>query len=517
MTAMPQGLSDLAHRLPVLGRIAPAVMIAGPPMSLVAFWLGGERALVLAVLVLSLLAIAAASFRRRPEASADPADPGSRRVFMADLDHAMLRADAEGKGTGCIVLQFDNADTLLDRHGRAAQTEVIRRCGERLLDMLRPGDRVMRLEGGGFAIALAPSRRLDTETMVQLSARLQTAAAEPVAIGGVRHLVTCSAGFCLGARMQGKGGAALLDAAQIAADEARRHGPAGLRAYSADMARKHADRDARRAELETALDTGQIIAWFQPQVSADTGDLTGFEALARWHHPSRGLIAPADFLPHIAEAGLSERLSEVMLFQALVALGRWDTAGFRVPAVGVNFCTDELRNPRLADKLAWELERFDLAPGRLAVEVLETVMASDEQDVISRNITALARLGCRIDLDDFGTGHTSITNIRRFAVHRLKIDRSFVARVDSDREQQRIVAAILSMAERLGLDTLAEGVETRAELAMLAQLGCGHVQGYGIARPMPFEATTDWLTAQRAQPRMLWHPSGSPTHRGGKG
>ena len=512
---MPLGLPDLAYRLPVLARAAPAVVIAGPVLSLVSFWVGGERALVVAVMALSLVAIAAASFRRRPEPAADPTDPASRRAFLADLDDSLLRADAEGKGTGCIVLQFDNADTLLDRHGRAAQTEVIRRTGERVIDALRPGDRVMRLEGGGFAVALAPSRRLDLETMVQLSARLQAVVAEPLASGGVRYLVTCSVGFCLGSRIHGKGGAALLDAAQIAADEALRHGPAGLRAFTPDMARKHADRDARRAELEVALDTGQIVAWFQPQVSADTGALTGFEALARWHHPVRGLIPPADFLPYIAEAGLSERLSEVMLFQALVAMGRWDKAGFCVPAVGVNFCTDELRNPRLPDKLKWELDRFDLTPERLAVEVLETVMASDDQDVIARNITALARMGCRIDLDDFGTGHTSISNIRRFAVHRLKIDRSFVARVEHDREQQRIVAAILSMAERLGLDTLAEGVETRAELAMLAQLGCGHVQGYGIARPMPFEATTDWLTAHRAVPRPFWSAPDTPGFRGG--
>ncbi|MDP2086002.1 MAG: bifunctional diguanylate cyclase/phosphodiesterase [Gemmobacter sp.] len=511
---MPQGLIAFAHRLPVLVRFGPMVLLAGPLLSLSAYWLGGERALVAVVLALSLLALAAASVRRLPDPAGDPADPGMRRLFLAELDDALLRAEAEGMGTGCIVLQFDDAATLLDRHGRAVQTEVIRRIGERLIDALRRGDRVLRLEGGGFAVALAPARRLDLETMVQLAARLQAVASEPVPSGGVRYLVTCSVGFCLGSRMKGRGGAALLDAAQVAADEALRHGPGALRAFAPEMARKHADRDARRAELEVALDSGQICAWFQPQVSADSGEVTGFEALARWNHPERGLIQPAEFLPSIAEAGLSERLSEVMLFNALVALTRWDRAGFKVPGVGVNFSNDELRNPRLADKLKWELDRFDLTPDRLSVEVLETVMATDDQDVIARNISALARLGCRIDLDDFGTGHTSITNIRRFAVHRLKIDRSFVSRVDQDREQQRIVAAILSMAERLGLDTLAEGVETRAELAILAQLGCGHVQGYGIGRPMPFEASSDWLAAHRAQPRLVWNPTDTGGQRG---
>ena len=121
------------------------------------------------------------------------------------------------------------------------------------------------------------------------------------------------------------------------------------------------------------------------------------------------------------------------------------------------------------------------------------------QGLIVRNIAALARLGCGIDLDDFGTGHAGITNIRRFSVRRLKIDRSFVTHVDEDREQQKIVSAILSLAERLGLETLAEGVETPGEHAMLAQLGCGHVQGFGIGRPMPFEQTVDWITSHRAR------------------
>ncbi|MFN3292039.1 MAG: putative bifunctional diguanylate cyclase/phosphodiesterase [Gemmobacter sp.] len=506
----------LARRLPLLAQaVAPQLLLAGPLLCLAAYWVWGERALVAAVLGVSLLSLAAACLRRLPDRAAGPADPGARRQFLADLDHALARVDGDETGTGCIVLQFDNAATLLDRHGRAVQTEVIRGIGDRLVAHLRPGDRLLRLEGGGFAVALAPTLRLDLARITQLAARLQATVAEPVTAGGARYFVTCSAGVSLGVPAAGQGGAALLDAAQIAADEALRQGPGGLRAFAPDMARKRADRDARRAALELALDTGQICAWFQPQVSADTGEVTGFEALARWNHPSRGLVAPAEFLPHIAEAGLSERLSEVMLSNALVALTRWDKAGFRVPTVGVNFSSDELRNPRLADKLKWELDRFDLSPERLSVEVLETVMATDDHAVIERNITALARLGCRIDLDDFGTGHTSITNIRRFAVHRLKIDRSFVTRVDQDRDQQRMIAAILSMAERLDLDTLAEGVETGPELATLAQLGCGHVQGFGIGRPMPFAATLEWLAAHKAHPRLVWQPDQTGARRGG--
>lgn len=478
-------------------------------MSLAGYWLGGERGLVVSVLALTLVALASAAVRNEAPLPDDPAEPYSRSRFLADLDQRLLLADAEGKGTGCIVMQFDDAKTLLDRHGRAVQTEVIRRIGQRLSDTLRQGDRVIRLEGGGFAIALAPSRRLDLEAIVQLSSRLQARVAEPVAVGGQRLLMTVSAGFCLGGRGGAGGGAELLDSAQIAADDALRFGPGALRAFAVGMARKRAERDAQRAELETALDDGQIRAWFQPQVSADGGALTGFEALARWQSPTRGMVPPAEFLPMISDAGLSERLTEVMVFNALVALSRWDGAGLGVPSIGVNFSSDELRNPMLADKLKWELDRFELHPSRLAVEVLETVMASSDNDVMVRNVSELARIGCTIDLDDFGTGHSSITNIRRFSVHRLKIDRSFVMQLDRDRAQQQVVSAILSMAEQLGLATLAEGVETPAEGAMLAQLGCGHLQGYGVGRPMPFDEATSWIIAQRGRPKVTWLPGGA--------
>lgn len=489
-------VSDRLIRLSALLR-RPELMVFLPAVTLATFWMGGEQALILAALGLPLIFAMAGAFRFHDSAPGPLPDGLSglalRPQIVSALDAIMRDSPITGKTTACLVVQFDDADILLDRHGRAAQTEVLARSAERICSALRDGDTVARLEGGGFAVALAPQRRIDLETLVQLAARLQAAISPPISVDAIRFYVTCSVGFCLGARVPEPTGRALLDAAQVAADDALRNGPGAIRAFSPDMARHRADRDAFRHILEAALDEGQIRPYFQPQVSTDTGEISGFEALARWHHPERGVISPAEFLPGIEEAGLSERLGEVMLYNALAALVRWDKAGLRVPTVGVNFSAAELRNPRLVEKLKWELDRFDLTPDRLSVEILETVVAVTDNDVIVHNIAALAQLGCGIDLDDFGTGHASITNIRRFAVRRIKIDRSFVTKVDEDREQQKMVSAVLSLAERLGLETLAEGVETPGEHAMLAQLGCGHVQGFGIARPMPFEATSDWI------------------------
>ena len=288
-------------------------------------------------------------------------------------------------------------------------------------------------------------------------------------------------------------------ATQDALTDAQRTGPSGIRAYSAEIRRKTEARHDLRNAAAAALENGQVQPWFQPQISTDTGKVSGFEVLARWNHPVYGLIAPDDFLPVMEHAGLLERLGQVMLYHALTALKAWDNAGADVPCIGVNFATDELRNPALVDKIRWELDRFDLAPDRLCVEILESVVTDNPDETVTRNIAGLGALGCRIDLDDFGTGHASVASIRRFAVSRIKIDRSFVMKADRDPEQQRLVGAILTMAERLGIETLAEGVETVGEHALLAQLGCDHVQGFGIGRPMPFDQTLDWIAAHESK------------------
>lgn len=493
----------------LLGQLRrPELMVFLPALTLAAFWVGGERSLIVVALGAPLLLAMAGALRVSSGGQMILADAltglALRPQIIEIMDKILSDGPTTGATTACVVVQFDDMDVLVDRHGRAAQTEILTRCAERLCSVLRGSDIVARLEGGGFAVALGPVRRLDLEIAVQLCARLQSALTAPISLNGARLYVTASVGFCLGERSPQPTGSALLDAAQVASDEALRNGPASIRAYAPDMTRTRADRDALREELETALDEGQIRAHFQPQVSTDTGAISGFEALARWHHPTQGLIAPADFLPAIEDCGLSSRLGEVMVYNALMAVSRWDKAGFKVPTVAVNFSKSELRSPGIAIKLKWELDRFNLSSDRLTVEILETVVADTDNDVIVSNIAAIAQMGCGVDLDDFGTGHASITSIRRFQVRRIKIDRSFVTRVDEDREQQKIVAAVLSMAERLGMETVAEGVETPGEHTMLAQLGCGHVQGFGIARPMPIDETLDWIT------RHIARQSGAP-------
>lgn len=422
-----------------------------------------------------------------------------RDTAVSTLDLGLAQSRGLGRSTGCLVISLDEADILLERHGHAAWTQILRRTADRLRGALRDEDQVMRLDGARFAITLGPVRRADLESLIQIAARLQQAVEMPLSVDAVTIYITASVGFCLATRAPRPGGEAMLFAAETALEEARHQGYGSIRAYSAEIQRASIARLALAEDVAAALEAGQITAHFQPQISTDTGEVSGFEALARWVHPQRGLLPPAEFITLLQDAGLSARLTEVMLHQSLAALRNWDRAGAHVPAVAVNFSKEDLRDPRLADRVQWELDRFELAPSRLTVEVLESVVADTGNEVIVRNIAALSRLGCGIDLDDFGTGHASIANIKRFDVHRLKIDRSFVAHVDTDPAQQRMVGAILSMAERLELDTLAEGVETTGQHTLLAQLGCGHVQGYGIGHPMPYDETLAWLARHRAK------------------
>lgn len=475
---MPQGLAFL------------------PALTLAAYWFGGEQALLATALVFPLLISIFGLQRQQTLAARPPTDGGTglplRRTAVAALDEAFVECDRSGQQIAAIAIALEGVTDLGERHGAPAVDHALRRVSERLLGALRAGDVLARLDGHCYAVALAPMRRADLETLLQIAGRLQDTVREPISLDATTIYLSCSIGFCLQHRSPAPDGEALLSAAEAAMREARQQGPGAIRAFSAEMQSAISLRRDLIDEVARALEAGDIRPWFQPQISTDTGAVTGFEALARWPHRTRGMVPPAEFLPVIEQAGLSQRLTEVILFGALSALRSWDQAGLKVPAVGVNFSSEELRNPNLVDRIRWDLDRFNLAPKRLTIEILETVVSGSD-DMVTRNIAGLAEIGCGIDLDDFGTGNTSIASIRRFAVGRLKIDRSFVSRVDQDRDQQNMVAAVLTMAERLNLDTLAEGVETIGEHAMLAQLGCSHVQGFGIARPMPFEETEAWI------------------------
>ncbi len=479
----------------------PAALAFIPAISLAAFWMGGERALVIVALSLPLAFLGVAALDARVDKKHQQRNPPGGLMaigtFSTELEGFFNSSSTSGAESACILVALDEYSEILDLHGNAAANHLADQFGRRILSAIRTQDIATRLEQDKIAIGLHPSHQLDLEACIQMAGRIQAIIEDPFTLNGTGVYVSCSIGFSLLSSVADGEYPDWIDAASAALDEAQRNGPSTIRAYSSETRRRSRIRANLRKEFEAALDNGEIRPWFQPQISTDTGQVTGFEALARWEHPQKGVMGPQVFLPFAEQSELMEKLGQTIRHHAFAAMRDWDRAGVVVPRVGVNFSSEELRDPALIDRLKWELDQNDLTPDRLAVEILETVFSRRPDDVITRNVISMSKLGCCIDLDDFGTGHASIASIKRFDVTRIKIDRSFVAKADRDASQQQLVSAILTMAERLNVETLAEGVETQGEHALMAQLGCDHVQGFGIGKPMPFEKTLDWMTAHQ--------------------
>ncbi|SFD70432.1 GGDEF domain-containing phosphodiesterase [Roseivivax sediminis] len=481
--------------------LASAQMLAFlPAVVLAAYWIGGELLLVAAALGIPAGLAAAGTFER----VALPAQREPVRDWV-DLDGAARLCDGtirdarmSGLTTGAIGFDLggiDAAATSLGDRGAAALRDA---CLRRLRQNLRAGDRAHRIGDARYLVLLEPAARLDLESLLGTANRLQAALEEPMTVHDVPHYLTAAAGFCSEARLgEDATGDGLLEATLTALSEAVQSGPSAVRAWSDGLDASRTLRRVLRCEVAAALEQGQIQPWFQPQICTSTGEITGAEGLARWVHPQRGLISPLQFLDALEAGGLMARLGEIMIHSALAALSDWDRAGLAVPRVGVNLSGAELHDPTFVERLKWDLDRHDMTGDRLCIEVLETVFTDSADNAVATTVSGLKRLGCTIDLDDFGTGHASIMALHRLPIDRVKIDRGFIAGIDRSERQRRMVSGILSLAEQLGIETLAEGVESAGEHALLAQLGCDHVQGFRIARPMPAAQVPEWIFRHR--------------------
>lgn len=410
----------------------------------------------------------------------------------AVLGQYLLEAEATAQRTACLVLGVDAVEGLEEQLSASELDELFRKIAERLAGALRHKDIVMRLDGARFAVILKPTPRPDLESMIQLSGRLQSALADPVSITYRAVSVTLYVGFCLMGRAPEEGAAAMLGAAELSADEAARNGSGSIRAYTNEIHHLAEVRSELSSEVATALENGQIRAFFAPQLCTDTGQISGMQVSPRWIHDARGLLPEQDLMAAIEAAGLQQRCAEVLLYQSFAALRAWEEHSLNLGAISLPVSAELLINPKMTERLRWEFDRFDVLPSRIRLVLSRSVLPHLTQDVVSRNLQEVSALGCQIDLSGFGSGQTSVSCIRRSGAQRLRIHRSFVANLDKDPDQQRLVAALISMAEGLGLETLAEGVQTIGEHSMLAQLGCQHVQGKAIAAPMSLDETFAW-------------------------
>ncbi|WP_299847302.1 EAL domain-containing protein [uncultured Paracoccus sp.] len=389
-----------------------------------------------------------------------------------------------------LLLKLENMDLLGDRLGRTGLAHLFTQLSLRMIGTMRPHDFVQCASPGVFTILLRT--RSEIEAM-RIARRLQLHCQSEAHVGGTTLNPVISGVLVqnLGARHVLLRQLMTCGLHHLCPTDPAHLGRIRLIAYD-----ERGQGEQIPATVEEAAQSGQIEAFFQPQICCDTGAVTGFEALARWHHPSRGLLTPMDFMPgmHRADHGA---LTLTMLRQCLAALQLWDAQGWGVETVSLNVAQSELSDPDFVQMVLWELECHQIARGRLVIEVLESIGPINSGDLIRWHLQQLAQAGCLLDLDDFGTGYANLESLRHFGVNRIKIDRCFVTKCHGDRDQQRMIRAILALAEQLGISTLAEGVESAEEHSYLAQMGCGHVQGYAIARPMPITEIGDFMSRFR--------------------
>lgn len=404
------------------------------------------------------------------------------RVLVQDRwRQAKSYADHAHHKVGLLFLDLDNFRTLKDVLGHHTGDTLLKTVANSLHQCLRHTDTVGRQGGDQFLIVLPDLP--DGSAVEEVSLKILETIARPVELAG--HELSLS--LSIGAALYPDDGFdfdSLYEKANTAMHFAKQAGKNGFRFFSETMNDNAAEHLSIRAALRRALSREELLLHFQPQVDLQDGQVVGAEALIRWNHPELGMLPPAQFIPVAEESGLIVDIGAWVLGEACRQVAQWDRDGLPPLTVAVNLSALQLKRGNLLDTVTEALSASGLEPHRLELELTETVLLNDSANVLA-TMHDLKQLGVKLSIDDFGTGYSSLSYLRRLAVDKLKIDRSFVRDILQDSNDRAIVHAIVQMARSLGLRTIAEGVEDQEVLDCLRDHGCDEVQGYHIARPMP--------------------------------
>lgn len=422
----------------------------------------------------------------------------NRQLFRDRLGLAITQAQRSQERFAVIYLNMDRFSAINDLYGHARADEVLQQISTRIQRCLRGGDTLARLAADEFLLLNLPIRSEDDVRAVL--DRVTQELAAPFTIDDTALKLTASAGVALYPE-HGDSPEALIRHANIALYHSRRSG-FGSHAFFQEAMRADADhRLLIEHELQRAIDQYQLELHFQPQVDIGSRRIRGVEALVRWNHPERGLIPPNEFIGVAEETGLIVPLSRWVLDESCRLLRQWIDLGIAPPRIGVNLSPRCLELESFVDCFMSTLDRHGVSPERIEVEITENLFIHDTASVVPK-LKDLAVRGVRIAIDDFGTQYSSLGYLQKFPIHTLKIDKSFVCEIDRDASQHTIIKAIISIGQGLGLNLVAEGVETEAQLRFLREQGCTEIQGFLICRPLPGNKLEQWL-AHGTQPPAL--------------
>ncbi|WP_237478184.1 putative bifunctional diguanylate cyclase/phosphodiesterase [Lichenibacterium dinghuense] len=401
----------------------------------------------------------------------------NRSQFQARLGEARARLDRTGEAFAVLAIDLDRFKHVNDTLGHPVGDALLRKVAERLKTALRPTDAVSRFGGDEFAVVQANvSDAIGAETLAR---RLVDLLGRAYVVDGHLINIGASVGLTL-APTDGVDPDVLLKNADLALYRAKSDGRDTFRFFEPEMDARMQARRALELDLRKALALQEFVLVYQPQMNLETNQIVGCEALIRWHHPTRGMVSPAEFIPLAEEIGLIVPIGEWVLRTACSEAARWPDG----LTVAVNLSPAQFKSKKLVQTVASALRASGLAANRLELEITEGVLLQENAANLA-TLHALRELGLRISMDDFGTGYSSLSYLRSFPFDKIKIDRSFVSGSTSVADSMAIVGAIASLGSSFGMTTVAEGVETPEQMHRIRAEGCTDVQGYLISRPIP--------------------------------
>ncbi len=422
------------------------------------------------------------------------------RLLFADRVHqAISTAQRSGGIVAVMIMDLDHFKEINDTLGHDHGDFLLQQIGPRISSVLRDSDTIARLGGDEFAILLPVIP--DSAAAVNVADKMRRALHQPFIVKGLTLDIGASVGISFypdhGSTVE-----SLLQRADVAMYVAKA-AHTGCETYSVERDQYSPRRLALVGELRTALRAkDELVVHYQPKFDLATGDVSGVEALLRWEHPERGLLAPDSFIPLAEHTGLIEPLTQYVLESALHQCRNWIDANLDL-SVAVNLSVRNLLDPLLPDKVATMLRKWGVPPSRLKLEITESIIMADPKRATA-TLDRLSSMGVELSIDDFGTGYSSLSHLKRLPVDEIKIDKSFVMNMDDDENDSVIVRSTIDLGRNLGLKVVAEGVESEAVWAALGQMGCDQAQGFLRSRPRPASELTEWLEDLKAPWPSSW-------------
>lgn len=418
----------------------------------------------------------------------------NRALLVERLENACRSARDAGLQVGLLFIDVDRFKQINDSMGHSAGDEVLRLLVGRLTGCIRQIDTLARLAGDEFVIVM--ESLTDPAQVDALAQRILRAMRDPFEVAGHGLFVTVSIGSAIYPRDDDQL-RSLMVKADAAMYESKAAGRNGFRSYTSDIMTFDPERIAIENEMRRALERDEFVLHFQPRVDLATGELRGAEALVRWCHPDRGIVSPMQFIPVAEESGLIVQIGERVLRKALAQQRAWRDEGLPLCRISVNISALQFRQANFSRLVAKLLEEHGVSGELLEFELTESILMRDVEAVIE-TLKEIKALGVRLAVDDFGTGFSCLSYLRRFPIDCLKIDQSFVRDIECTQVNQSIARAIVALGESLALGVVAEGVETYEEAVVLEGMRCAEAQGYLYSTPVDPQAFSNWLAGHAA-------------------